>query len=75
MVEGVHRFPAKLEACPLRDTKPAIRAGITKPVFWSPDSRFIAFAQEGKLKKIEAKGGVPQTICDNEVVVGGLWNR
>jgi Tol biopolymer transport system component len=44
--------------------------------FWSPDSRFVAFGAGGKLKKIEAAGGPPQTICDTpEVVLGGTWNR
>jgi DNA-binding winged helix-turn-helix (wHTH) protein len=43
--------------------------------FWSPDSRFIAFAQDGKLKKIEASGGAPQTICNAPLVIGGSWNR
>ena len=43
--------------------------------FWSPDSRFIAFAQDGKLKKIEASGGAPQTICTAALVIGGSWNR
>jgi hypothetical protein len=43
--------------------------------FWSPDSRFIAFGQDGKLKKIEASGGPPQTICDTDLVIGGSWNR
>jgi eukaryotic-like serine/threonine-protein kinase len=43
--------------------------------FWSPDSRFIAFAQDGKLKRIAASGGAPQTICDAAVVIGGSWNR
>jgi eukaryotic-like serine/threonine-protein kinase len=43
--------------------------------FWSPDSRFIAFAQDGKLKRIEASGGVPQTICTAALVIGGSWNR
>src|SRR5204862_2430680 len=31
--------------------------------FWSPDSRFLAFSAGGKLKKIEASGGPPQTLC------------
>ena len=43
--------------------------------FWSPDSRFIAFAQDGKLKKIDVSGGVPQTICSASLVIGGTWNR
>jgi len=43
--------------------------------FWSPDSRFIGFFAEGKLKKIDASGGPPQTICDAPANRGGTWNR
>jgi Tol biopolymer transport system component/tRNA A-37 threonylcarbamoyl transferase component Bud32 len=44
--------------------------------FWSPDGRFIGFFAGGKLKKIEASGGPPQTICIAEVgSSGGAWNR
>ena len=32
--------------------------------FWSPDSRYLAFFAEGKLKKIEAVGGSLQTVCN-----------
>ena len=32
--------------------------------FWSPDSRVIGFFADGKLKKIEARGGAAQTLCD-----------
>lgn len=46
------------------------------PLFWSPDSRFIAFDGNGKLRKIDAAGGPPQTICSTPgAVVGGSWNR
>jgi eukaryotic-like serine/threonine-protein kinase len=46
------------------------------PVFWSPDSRFIAFQLGGKLKKIDISGGPPQDICDASVVIiGGAWNH
>ena len=46
------------------------------PVFWSPDSRFIAFQAGNKLKKIDISGGPPQDICDASVmVIGGAWNR
>jgi len=31
---------------------------------WSPDSRFIAFSAQGKLKKVDISGGFPQRICD-----------
>ena len=32
--------------------------------FWSPDGRSLGFFAEGKLKRIEIAGGLPQTICD-----------
>jgi serine/threonine protein kinase len=43
--------------------------------FWSPDSRFIAFEVPGKLKKVEASGGSPQTICDVPAPGAGAWSR
>ena len=43
--------------------------------FWSPDSRFIAFFAQGKLKKVDASGGPPFTICDAAAGEGGTWNR
>jgi eukaryotic-like serine/threonine-protein kinase len=42
--------------------------------FWSPDGRFIGFFADGKLKKIDASGGPPQTLCDAPVSRGGTWN-
>jgi serine/threonine protein kinase/WD40 repeat protein len=43
--------------------------------FWSPDSRSIGFFADGKLKKIDASGGPPQTLCDAPISRGGSWNR
>jgi len=43
--------------------------------FWSPDSRFIGFFADGKLKKIDVAGGPSQTICNAPVPRGGTWNR
>jgi serine/threonine protein kinase len=43
--------------------------------FWSPDGRWIAFFAQGKLKKIEASGGLPQTVCVAADNRGGTWNR
>ncbi len=43
-------------------------------LFWSPDSRFIAFSADGKLKKIDASGGPPLTLCDAELQAPGAWN-
>ena len=43
--------------------------------FWSPDNRYIGFFAQGKLKKISAAGGPPQTLCDASQGRGGSWNR
>ncbi|MGH9862294.1 MAG: protein kinase domain-containing protein, partial [Candidatus Acidiferrales bacterium] len=42
--------------------------------FWSPDSRFVGFFAQGKLKKIEASGGPPQTLADAALPRGGTWS-
>jgi serine/threonine protein kinase/Tol biopolymer transport system component len=52
--------------------------------FWSPDSRFVGFFADGKLRKIEASGGPAQTVCDvpgpsqagaEPLGMGGSWNQ
>jgi serine/threonine protein kinase len=43
--------------------------------FWSPDSRFLAFVKDGKLKKVDISGGSPVGICDATRYAGGSWNR
>ncbi len=43
--------------------------------FWSPDNRYIGFFANRKLKKIEAAGGPPLTICDAFDARGGAWNK
>jgi eukaryotic-like serine/threonine-protein kinase len=43
--------------------------------FWSPDSREIGFFVPGKLKRINAAGGPPQTICDATNGRGGSWSK
>jgi hypothetical protein len=42
--------------------------------FWSPDSRYIAFFAQGKLKKIAATGGPAEWLCDASDGYGS-WNR
>jgi Tol biopolymer transport system component len=43
--------------------------------FWSPDSHYIGFFAQGKLKKIAASGGPAQSLCDARDALGGTWNR
>jgi Tol biopolymer transport system component len=48
--------------------------GATSP-FWSSDSRWIGFFAGGKLQKINASGGPPQTLCEVSIgTVTGTWN-
>jgi Tol biopolymer transport system component/predicted Ser/Thr protein kinase len=76
-VDGVPRIWIRslesLTAQPLpgSETGPSLAA-----LVWSPDSRFIAYQADGKLKKIDTAGGPPVALCDaSEQVVGGSWNR
>jgi len=43
--------------------------------FWSPDSRFLGFFADGKLKRIEVAGGPALSICDAPDARGGSWSR
>jgi eukaryotic-like serine/threonine-protein kinase len=43
--------------------------------FWSPDSRYLGFFSDNKLKKIEVSGGPAQTLCEARLAAGGSWNR
>ena len=43
--------------------------------FWSPDSRFVAFLAEDKLKKVDVNGGDVATLADASLGAAGSWNR
>jgi serine/threonine protein kinase/Tol biopolymer transport system component len=43
--------------------------------FWSPDSRFIGFQADDKLKKVAVAGGPPVTLCTSTNMKGGTWNE
>jgi serine/threonine protein kinase/Tol biopolymer transport system component len=43
--------------------------------FWSADGRDLGFFAEGKLKRVNAKGGPAQTLCDASNGRGGAWNK
>jgi Tol biopolymer transport system component len=57
-----------IEARPLAGTE-----GAQYP-FWSPDSRSIGFFAENKLKRVEAAGGPPLTLCGAPDGKGGSWS-
>ena len=42
--------------------------------FWSPDSRFVGFFADGKLKKIDAEGRNVIPLCDAPDGRGGAWS-
>ncbi|MCP5117644.1 MAG: hypothetical protein GY953_43020, partial [bacterium] len=43
--------------------------------FWSPDSRYIGFFAEGKLKKVGITGEPPVALADAPFGRGGSWNE
>src|SRR5262245_38221656 len=47
----------------------------TEVPFWSPDSRFIGFFADGKLRRVPAAGGDVEVVCDARNGRGGAWNR
>jgi dipeptidyl aminopeptidase/acylaminoacyl peptidase len=52
------------------------------PLFWSPDSRFVGFANATTLSKVPVAGGPPVALCDrcgpasigSRVFRGGSWS-
>ena len=62
---------------PLDALEPTALAGTDEALdpFWSPDSRYIGFFADAKLKKIERSGGPVETLCDALGAYGAAWNR
>jgi serine/threonine-protein kinase len=63
----VSRALAQAESTPLAGAE-----GADAP-FFSPDGQWVAFFASGKLKKVPAAGGPPQTLCDAPDARGGSW--
>ena len=57
----------QLQSSPLPGTKGARNA------FFSPDSQWIGFFADGKLKKVSVTGAAATTLCDVENDRGGTW--
>jgi serine/threonine protein kinase len=43
--------------------------------FWSPDSRFIGYWQDGQIKRTPVTGGPAVPIADVDVAAGASWSR
>jgi Tol biopolymer transport system component len=69
--------PVTLHLRRLDSPEATVITGTTDAVypFWSPDSRYIGFASDGKLKKVAVSGGPPVTLCPASNMKGGTWNR
>ena len=59
----------QLQATPLTGTEEAASP------FFSPDSQWIAFFAQRKLKKVSVTGGAVVTICDAVLARGGSWGE
>jgi serine/threonine protein kinase len=63
------RSLTSLTAQPLAGTEDAMYP------FWAPDNRQIGFFIPGKVMKVDANGGSPQTVCEASRGRGGTWSR
>jgi eukaryotic-like serine/threonine-protein kinase len=63
-----------LEALADGAAHPIAGAEKAKFPFWSPDSRFLAFFDDGKLQKVDVSGGPALTICEASDGRSGGWN-
>src|SRR5512146_135843 len=43
--------------------------------FWSPDSRYLGFFRDGKLKRVNLSSGFPEDLCGAKYGLGATWNR
>ncbi|HJS57145.1 MAG TPA: protein kinase, partial [Vicinamibacteria bacterium] len=43
--------------------------------FWSPDGRYLGFFADGKLKKVDVRGGSPQVLAEAPSGRGGSWSK
>ena len=57
------------------DPKPLVGTDNGQLCFWSPDSKYLGFFADGKLKKIRVEGGPPQILCDANNGRGGSWSK
>ena len=69
----IRRFDST-QAAPLVTVTDVTNENVQQP-FWSPDSRFVGFFVDGKLRKVDVSNGVVQTLCSVAGSnFGGTWN-
>src|SRR6185295_7694550 len=56
-----------------RESRPVPGTEDGNNLFWSPDSRSLAFSARGKLNRIDLASGRVQTLCD--ATGRGSWGR
>ena len=57
------------------ETRPVPGTEGAQATFWSPDGRWIGFYADGRLKKVRASGGPPQTIASLPGLQDAAWGR
>jgi len=75
-LDGRYHFHIRaLDALEIREV-PDIDLALGSAFFWSPDSRFLAFEADGKLRSTDLSGGAARVVCDLPGrMLGGSWNR
>ena len=64
---------ASREAQPISGTEREVAFNTSNPI-WAPDGRALAFYSDGRLKKIDTRGGTVETVCPVAgVAIGGAW--
>ena len=64
----------QLDATPIAGTEAGGPNGFARAPFFSFDGQWIAFWQQGQLRKVAASGGAPVTICDVPgIPLGASW--
>ncbi|NOT59896.1 MAG: protein kinase, partial [Acidobacteria bacterium] len=73
-VGGKTQLWARTLSAPTARPLVEVRDNLPAP-FWSPDSQFVAYFEQGKLKKIALTGGAPEILCDVPSQSSGAWSR
>jgi len=58
---------------PIGEPNARLIVDAAKSPFFSPDSEWLGFFQDGKMKKVSVHGGVPVTITDSPNTRGASW--